>query len=1048
MIEKKFKDLTGFSEKNTFFQFDQWETTRLHGAKNRYVYDFSMPIIPGEPDDYLLNLKNPPNTVYTPFKDKILTNLATVDNNAAYGEPGFLAEYIGSLSTERTINADETTISVNEDTLMFINKGADYQLAEKVDYFRSGYIEFTIKTNKQNCIIASGSSQVDAKDLDALFWLFGAKMDQGVSLTSLFEGDTMSPLPVASENYPYYRADSFDGALINLNIKIIDGKLAIEYYDDYNRDNVNFLFIGNEIVADNNWHHIVVNFGRPGLIKTNGTKYNKKFIEIWVDGNLDKHFDDKVNEYQIFYPTVKWLFNSVKESVYNYLENEIDSENDMDVRAISPGVIFNSYGHGGGSWRTIGANELTSDRDLFVLSINTDFYKKNAFKGAIHTFAHGINIPISQYEIKRRLRLWKKQTKKFAKTININAEMKNPTISTNSKKALRLFWNNLVDNGKYGIQLDKNFEINTFSITHILNGSSSETLNNDIKLNEKEINVLANVRIVLTDNALINGPGTVLFNNTEEGFVNIGLDISKSALQTNPKGRGLDSVDAELNGFKRFVGPRTDLTFSGINLNNGDRILLTNQIKTEENGIWIFNGLDKYLTRAEDSFINSNVTNVVYVEEGYSSNTYWKANNGIESFVEPQKWSIINLSNVNNFSANFDIISRWKDYHGQDRFIDINSDLNISNYDLITFVNYPENNEQIFEMFPNDSKIEILQKYSNFIKSLENACAQGANLYVSSPKLAQDLGIVKNFEYIDQEIETGDAHSAAINPFEPNEPAERYFDTHRQNLYHLATEVSGLTDKETYILTDFINYTPSDVNNFEQYHAKYAYRQFGLQEGNEFIVPSLALRNIGNNENLPGFKANQRNIKSLAVINPADINTGTVVTKLSNTHYHGNDVVTNEYDDYATTIIVHNNQILNGQPISGKIFINCIEDGYTMSREEYNKAIIQVIPQNEINESTATRAWQYSTSRLNRSPRKINVRELTEFGQTTPTNGGGGPFIQAPTNSSNGIIRSESDRGNINYQSDLYTTEEEEIYPTQEIPVLSMTWLGLQWLAE
>jgi hypothetical protein len=81
-------------------------------------------------------------------------------------------------------------------------------------------------------------------------------------------------------------------------------------------------------------------------------------------------------------------------------------------------------------------------------------------------------------------------------------------------------------------------------------------------------------------------------------------------------------------------------------------------------------------------------------------------------------------------------------------------------------------------------------------------------------------------------------------------------------------------------------------------------------------------------------------------------------------------------------------------------------------------------------------------------PQRTNISQLTELGQTTPTNGGGGPLIQAPTNSSDGIIRSETYSGNIDYQSDLYTTEAEEIYTLQEIPVLSMTYLGLLWLAE
>jgi hypothetical protein len=297
-------------------------------------------------------------------------------------------------------------------------------------------------------------------------------------------------------------------------------------------------------------------------------------------------------------------------------------------------------------------------------------------------------------------------------------------------------------------------------------------------------------------------------------------------------------------------------------------------------------------------------------------------------------------------------------------------------------------------------------------------------------------------------LETSDAQSAAISPFEVNEPADQYFDTHRINQYELQTEVPGLTDKETYILTDFINYVPSNINEPHQYHAKYAYRQLGLKEGNQFFIPSFSLLKIAENDKLPGFKANRRGTKPFVAVEPVDVLAGTIVTKLQNTYYQGDQAVTNLHDDDATTIIVHNGQILDGQPITGKIFVNFVEDGYTMSREEYNKAVVQVIPVGDTNETVATRAWQYSTSRLNRSPKRTNVRELTEYGQTTPTNGGGGPLIQASTNSSNGIIRSESDRGNVDYQSDLYTNESEEIYELQEIPVLSMTYLGLQWLAE
>jgi hypothetical protein len=249
------------------------------------------------------------------------------------------------------------------------------------------------------------------------------------------------------------------------------------------------------------------------------------------------------------------------------------------------------------------------------------------------------------------------------------------------------------------------------------------------------------------------------------------------------------------------------------------------------------------------------------------------------------------------------------------------------------------------------------------------------------------------------------------------------------------------------VLTEAINYIPKDEYDYEQWHLKYSYRQFGLQEGNEFIIPSLALRQVATKNDLPGFRSNSRSSAKLNVVAPNNVLAGTIVTSLANNHYHGSQLSANEYDDYATTIIVHNGQQLGGTPINGKIFVNCVEDAYTMSREEYNKSVIQTVPSNDPYETNATKQWQYSTSRLNRLPRRINVKELTNYGQTTPTNGGGGPLVQAATNSSNGIIRSETDRGNKDYQSDLYPQEIEEVYPVQEIPVLSMTWLGLQWLA-
>ena len=556
----------------------------------------------------------------------------------------------------------------------------------------------------------------------------------------------------------------------------------------------------------------------------------------------------------------------------------------------------------------------------------------------------------------------------------------------------------------------------------------------------------------MRDNVFIFGPGLEsLFTKPEVWNAQIGEQQQFNAAWIGNYD-GLNSVgtDYSTDIKSKFTSSAIkNLTYSGVDLKVNDRILLTNQFNPRDNGIYIFNGPGEPLTRSFDADSSDKINNaVVRITDGYYKDTSWMLSNTIASMNDGQEWFELEYHpESENLNSQPIFKTRWSDDNGIERFIDLESDINISDYDLIVFMNYPSTNEEIENSFIGFEKTEIGIKYKNFIKSLQNVVANGASVHVSSTKLAEDLGVVKKFTKITQEIEASDAQSSAISPFEASEPAELYFDTHRQNAYHVNTEISGLTDKETYILVDFINYIPDNLHDYEQYHAKYSYRQLGIREGNEFLIPGLPLRKIALNDKIPGFN-NRAKDSEIAVVAPSDILAGTVVTSLANNHYHGSSLVPNEYDDYATTIVVHDGQLLNGQPINGKIFINCVEDAYTFSREEYNKATIQIIPDNEISENVSTRAWQYSTTRLNRLQNRVNVREITKYGQTTPTNGGGGPLIQAQTNSSNGIIRSENDRNNVSYQSDLYPRVEEEIYPTQEIPVLSMTWLGLQWLVE
>lgn len=927
---------------NNFNVYDQFELASV-GTSPTHIYDFA------QSSANFVN-KSSYNSVWN-IKNKVqqTTNMTTVSGdtgvrNIVFGDPEGSNNYgpvftgttvTGGLTQNATLTSDFLLVSDNgiEKTVPLISNNAYVTLQGQFGSraYRSGFIELSFKTNNQNCILAYGV---------------------GTQQTPAYEQVTSTD----------YVADQVGSGSTSLTISIIDGKAAISYRDDYGINTIAFDVIGNKNIADNEWHHVVFNITRPGILKNDSTYTDSREIEIWVDGKLDKKDSDVIKNKQIFFPEISTLFGN--------------------------------------------PNNLYS------------------FSGAFRTFALRSNYPLTQEEIQEHYAYWnydgENSARKNIKLDTASGELSTPTVSVNKKRALKLFWNGIEN--KNGIELDDNYIINSYSVTHKNNNSVTETHNVDLA-NSKTLNVLTDVRVAMTENVLVWGP-TMQTTNTNQ--------YNPNNITTNS---GL------------FSGKILNMTFSGVKLIDGDRILLTNQIDYSENGVWVYNGESSPLTRPSDANSVEKISNaVVYVTEGLETGTYWILESNPVSFSQPQKWTKLNGKPENTIYSQPFFSSKWSYENGEERFIDLENDIDISQFDLIVFMNYPDRFEDIRDNFPNDGQVKI--KYDKFIDSLRNVVAQGASLYVSSPLLAADLGIINNYYFADQEVEDSDAQSAAINPFEFSEDANQYFDTHRVNQYALVTEVPGLTDKATYILTDFINYVPTDVNKQEQYHAKYAYRPLGIKEGNEFIIPSLALRKATDNSNLAGAGANRKGTKPMTMLEPHHVNTGTPVTQMQNTYYNGSTAIDNPHDDDITTLIVHDGQLLNGQPVLGKIFMNLVEDGYTMSREEYNKAVIQVLPESDINETTQTRAWQYSTSRLNRLPRRANISGLTEFGQTTPTNGGGGPLIQAPSNSSNGVVRSKTDFGNANYQSDLYPTEAEEIYPTQEIPVLSMTWLGLQWLAE
>lgn len=1050
MKQSKFKDVPGMESINTPMQLDTFESSAFRAMKDRFIFDFSQP----------LGLNN--NTTYTSnyYEDDdtdpasaFRKNYFLYSNNTVYdqsfeqtlGIPGNMEVIFRGYSG---INDDPDYLSdfyaglvgppiEYEDGIPYWNKNAIMYMGTKtlgaygqgagtdlIKSYRSGYIEFTIKTDNQNCIISYGSAENSSAGI--LGVLGSAQMSSDLNLLNSGQPTIInSDIAVTNDFY------------VNLNkffVSIKNGKLSVSYSDNFGEKQESFEVISNKTIADNQWHHVVINIGKPGTLLKNGKKSNKRFIELWVDGKSDKIDNECINNKQVFFPLTEWLFG------------------DPNLTFKPGNEAWETYDDILGTTNYVGYTEL----QLVTRSVFNPIGDSVMFTGQLNHYVVGLNTALSPEEIGIRYNLYKFGKFDPVPALTATATLVAPTVSGNKKRALRLFWNNepMVN----GIQLDDTYSVDTVSVTHKTINSPSEVFNIDVA-NEKSLVFLPDARIALTDHVNIFGPGKMWLGSLAQRNLPsfTGLD-AQTNLGTYDQFDALSFPDYNpADGYKNTQSydnkfsdaALIDLPFSNISLNVGDKILLTNQIRSRENGIYVFNGYNQPLVRDELLSSPKQINNgVVHVTDGIYENTSWMLESNISSITDPQKWVMLESHpNSQTVGALPIFSSRYLNETGEARLIDFDQDVNLSSYDMIVFLNYPETVDDVYNYFIDDTNMSAQQKYRAFINQIKVVTSNGANLYVSSPRLAEDLGIVKKFTQVSQLLGATDGRSAAASPFEVSEPANRYFDTHRNNYYHLATQISGLTDKETWLQTDFVNFLPKNAYDYEQWHSKYSYRQFGIQEGNEFLIPGLSLRQISDNESLPGFRQNTRGTKDIYAVDPSDILAGTVVTKFSNNYYNTDTAVSNPYDDYATTIVVHNGQQLGGTPINGKIFVNCTEDGYTFSRRDYNKAVIQVIPNDDPYETITTRNWQYSTTRLNRNPKRFSVNALTEYGQTVPTNGGGGALVQAGTNSSNGIIRSVTDLNNKDYESDLYPDVSEEIYEIQEIPTLSMTWLGLSWLA-
>jgi hypothetical protein len=380
--------------------------------------------------------------------------------------------------------------------------------------------------------------------------------------------------------------------------------------------------------------------------------------------------------------------------------------------------------------------------------------------------------------------------------------------------------------------------------------------------------------------------------------------------------------------------------------------------------------------------------------------------------------------------ANPNILERWKDEGGVDRLININTDIDLDEYSTIIFMDYPDNSDEIDSILPDNNFVYIQDQMNQFINRLKEAVVNGKSLYVSSPTLAVRLGIISGETIVNQQYKENDLISQATNPFTVTS-GTKYFDTHRNNRYEIVKQFTGVTDIPGYSMTEVISYEKG-LN--DEYHIKYENRSRGLMIGDQMLIPGLPIIPSQLNKDYAGYTNNR--ITRLHVVKLDDVVCGQPIAKLADTNL-------------ITTLALKPGDLLGSSRINGRIFVNFVEDALTMGIEEYNYGYIQAgVSPGLPNENKETVKWDYSTSRTTRKLTfQNNIIDVTGiFGQTTPTNGGGGPIVQAPTSSTFGNIRVQHDSDNERFASSIYFDESSERYKIERIFVPSMTLRGIRWL--
>jgi hypothetical protein len=274
------------------------------------------------------------------------------------------------------------------------------------------------------------------------------------------------------------------------------------------------------------------------------------------------------------------------------------------------------------------------------------------------------------------------------------------------------------------------------------------------------------------------------------------------------------------------------------------------------------------------------------------------------------------------------------------RYIDILNDIDLSQFDMIIFRNYPNQSREqdsfskseIYDSYFGGQEREL---YEKFLVSLRSAVDTGISLFINDYQLAIDFGIIDRVEPVPLLIDdiglASDPHAPTVVPTSaenlPVTPGTyfRWDDTFYNHKHRIINSFEGITDtKKIAFYAEHALHQNDGLRKFEGTDRQFdavVHRPNGFQIGDEMLIPGMRKsKSLGRGSLWQGVPLSA-------------VKAGTAISTFSQNYWRGNDSVPNPYRNYATFIAVKPGDSVNGRQIGGKVIVSLVE--HPMDMDNY-----------------------------------------------------------------------------------------------------------------